>query len=398
MVRTVVVAGLVLIGTGLTWMAGTPAQSAETGRPAAVWADVEGTAEDILQRREEDWATTPGRYDPLDARSRSLNRLLDRAVERLSQGEAMETRDRIAALRTELAALEGDIAELRAGLAALPAERCDAAGTDASWVERQIACAFATSRTEQIQRIAEKRQRADAVAAQIDTLKNEFAERMAAIGIRLTPEQTDGLLRVATAGDLVAAHTVYENLRAVNDELQRATVADDESVDVARRYYGVYAVLLEVALHMHERFLDTVRHEHLPRLAAIAEEAAAARAEARALRARQTDAALAAQLDANVKALDTTLKAASLYRRTLNEQVGAMTAAWARVERQHAVAVNTWRTVRASSDMLAMMGESGRAFDSLLSLELPAPRAFDNVQLQREFERLTDRLVAEERG
>lgn len=401
-------AGMLLGGTGLvgtgSGVAGGasgpgPVVSAAAAEPpaGALWAELDDTADSILQRRQTDWSVSADRYRTVEERSYALNRLLDAALERLSDGEATGLRARIADLRQRLAAREAEIADLRAGMVALPAERCGAAGGDASWVGRQIACAFATSRADQAARIAEARRQADELTAAIETAKQEFSRSLEGLGIRLSVEQVDGLLRLATAGDVVAAHTVYDNLRRVNEELHRATVSSDESVEVARRYYGLYAVLLEVALHMHERFLDTVRNHHLPRLTAVEEEARAARAEAADMRRRERDGVLAAQLDANMKALDLTLQAASLYRRTLEEQVQAVTAAWKRVGRQRDVAVNTWRTVRASADMLAMMNESGRAFDALLTLELPPPRVFDNQQLKREFERLTDRLVAEKR-
>lgn len=404
MLRVILVGGLLAAGVALAGTAlGDAVRASAASEPGteertgALWADLDGTAGDILERRERDWTVSAGRYRAVEERSYALNRLLDEALDRLSDGEATGLRARVAELRQRQAGLEREIADLRAGMVALPAERCDAAGPDASWVGRQVACAFATSRADQAARIAEARRQADEVAAAIEQAKQDFTRSMGTLGIRLSADQVDGMLRLATAGDVVAAHTVYDNLRRVNEELQRATVGSDESVEVARRYYGFYTVLLEVALHMHERFLDTVRNHHLPRLTAVEEEARAARAEAANMRRRERDGVLSAQLDANMKALDLTLQAASLYRRTLEEQVQAVTAAWKRVGRQRDVAVNTWRTVRASADMLAMMSESGRAFDALLTLELPPPRVFDNQQLKREFERLTDRLVAEQR-
>ncbi|WP_029009749.1 hypothetical protein [Azospirillum halopraeferens] len=395
MLRTVLAAGLVAGGV----MLALNARSATGGGDGVdrLWAAVDGTAAAILDRREGDWRGPGSSYAPVGERSYTLNRLLDEAVDRLSQGSAADLRARIAGLRRDLAARESDVARLRAELAALPEDRCDAAGVDASFVARQVSCLFATSRGDQIERIAQARRDIGHMTEEIDRLTGAFAASLTDVGIELTPEQVDGLLRLATAENIVAAHTVYENLRQVNAELQRVTIASDESLEVARRYYGVYAVLLEVALHMHERFLDTVRHEHLPRLAGIEADARRARAEAARLLAREGEGPLSAQLDANLSALDTTLEAAGLYRQTLEEQSAAVSAAWERVARQRDVAVNTWRTVRASADMLAMMSETGRAFETLMDLQLPPPRAFANQQLEREFERLTARLVADRR-
>lgn len=392
-------AGLAMAGAGLVPAGGAAerggqAVATESTARQPTWSGISGVADDILSEREPAWSSRGASYEGPGAAPRALTRLLDRALAILATGPATELRARIAERQQDLARREARIAELRAGMTALPLDACTGAGPDASWVSRQVACQFGETRSDQAERIAEERRQADALAAAIDGDKAAFAAALADLGIHLTPEQVDGLLRLATAAAVVEAQAVYDTLRQVNDELQRATIASDESVEVARRYYGLHAVLLEVALHLHETFVQTVRDEHLPRLAAIEEEAAAARREAVGLRAREEDPALAGQLDANIKALDLTLKAAALYRDALEEQVRGMTAAWKRVARQREVAVNTWRTVRASADMLAMMSESGRAFDALLKLDLPAPRPFDNRQLEREFARLTDRLVA----
>lgn len=397
MVQRAMIGGLLAVGmavglavTGPGLKAAPAATGADT--TAGLWAELDGVADDILAQRSAEWI---GDDAGGGTRAGRLDRLLDRAVGILAGGDASDLRARIAERRRTLDRTDAEIATLRAGMAALPAERCDGAGPDASWVARRIACTFGSSRTDQAERIAQARRKASEIARQIDQDKAAFTEALARVGVQLTGEQVDGLLSLATSADIVGAQTVYENLRRVSAELERATIAADESVEVARRYYGVHAVLLEVALHMHETFVHRVRDEHLPRLAAIEAEAEAARREAAALRARERDAVLGAQLDANVRALDLTLKAAELYRKTLEDQAHAMAEAGRRVGRQRDVAVNTWRTVRASADMLAMMNENTRAFDILLTLDLPPPRSFDNRQLEREFERLTDRLMAD---
>jgi hypothetical protein len=388
MLRVMMAAVLLTVGVA----AAMSARGSDSLPAQAVWKDLGGTAGSILERRTEDWGQPGSGYLSLEERGRTLNHLLDRAVSTLARSDAVDTRKRIAELRERAAGHARHTAELRATLAALPEERCAGAGANANFLTRQVACAFATSRDDQARRIAESR-RAEAEAnAEADRLQSSFRDELARLGIELTPEQVDGLLRMATAEDVVAGQAVYDNLRRINEELQKATVAADESVEVARRYYGFYTVLLEVAMHLHERFLDKVRNEHMPRLAAIEEDARTARATAVGLHGRERTGALEVQLTANIKALDLTLKAAGLYRQTLNDQVKAMTEAWQRVARQHEVAVNTWRTVRASADMLAMMGETGRAFEVLMKLDLPAPRPFENQDLQREFGRLTQRL------
>lgn len=387
--RFAIRAGVALVGAALFVF------PAVAGPPDAsnLWARLSGPAESILERRQDAWTEDGPAYDRREQRSHRLNRLLDKAVAQLAVGDAVDIRRQIAERRTAITDHERRIADLRGAMAGLPEDSCDGAGPDASFIMRQIACVAAASRPAQRRRIAAEQQAITQAQGEIEALQARFVGSLAELGIPLTPEQADALLRVATAADIIGMHAVYANLRRVNDELLRATVEADETMEVARRYYGFYTVLLEVALHMHEAFLAKVREEHMPRLDTIARDAAAARADAERLRARARDLALRGQLDGNVKALDLTLKAVALYRQTLEGQERTIAESWRRIAQRHEVAVNTWRTVQASADILALMNESGRSFDTLLRLDVPALRPFDNLQLQREFDRLTKELT-----
>ena len=56
-------------------------------------------------------------------------------------------------------------------------------------------------------------------------------------------------------------------------------------------------------------------------------------------------------------------------------------------------AMNTYETVQLSSQVANAIREARRNFAALLELEVPDLRGFENVELQQEFERLTDRLL-----
>jgi len=62
------------------------------------------------------------------------------------------------------------------------------------------------------------------------------------------------------------------------------------------------------------------------------------------------------------------------------------------IERQHRVAVNTWRTVDVSSDLVSMMRTTGKAFDALMKLEIPPIRPFESQEMELEFQKITDTI------
>ncbi|MEO0652946.1 MAG: hypothetical protein AAFZ65_19885, partial [Planctomycetota bacterium] len=56
-------------------------------------------------------------------------------------------------------------------------------------------------------------------------------------------------------------------------------------------------------------------------------------------------------------------------------------------------AINTYDTVRVSSQVAEILRDSLNDLDALLELEVPKLRGFDNRELQEEFSRLTDELI-----
>ena len=97
-------------------------------------------------------------------------------------------------------------------------------------------------------------------------------------------------------------------------------------------------------------------------------------------------------LKANMEAQEFTLRAARDYRDYLLQQREQVATARKRLARDIAVAANTYETVKVSGDLVDLMQASQRLLDNLRSLEAPALRTFENLQMKREFERLTLRL------
>ncbi len=56
------------------------------------------------------------------------------------------------------------------------------------------------------------------------------------------------------------------------------------------------------------------------------------------------------------------------------------------------VAENTYETVKISGDLLRVMSSGEDLFGLLFELQVPTLRPFENLQVKREFEKLTTKL------
>jgi hypothetical protein len=94
-------------------------------------------------------------------------------------------------------------------------------------------------------------------------------------------------------------------------------------------------------------------------------------------------------LSANLRAQSLTLEAAKLYRRYLEEQRVDLAMAKKKLAPDLAAARNTYETVKVSSELIAMMKSGQNLFDTLKSLQIPELRVFENLEMKKEFQKLT---------
>lgn len=269
-------------------------------------------------------------------------------------------------------------------MATTPANPCAMADTLG-----QLTCHFSTSKSDLATQISELHSTVQQRQQQILTERDRFSADLQKIGLSISPAQVDGLLQMVTARDIVSLHAVYANLRSINGQLQQAAQAASATPAAIRRYYAIYTVLLEVAMHMHEEIYYKLQNTYLPRLNSLAAATANTLRQARALSASTSRAELSSQLQSNMTSLTATLRAAMLYRQSLQAQAGAVNASWKQLFEQHQVAVNSLRAASLSADLLAQMKASGNHLATLRQLDIPAIEGISNAAVQREFERLT---------
>lgn len=352
--------------------------------PRGAYSDLGTPVAQIISLRAPAWVSHSADYQPLPRRGGQLNALLSNVVDILTSGEVVDSRDRLLGLQASLQQSAIELQAAQKQLAYTPEQPC----ATAEMLDK-VTCHFVTTRAEQTDAIKDLQGTISQRQQQILGERDRFAADLVKIGITVKPEQVNTLLHMATANDLVSLHAVYANLRQLNGVLQAAASKADSSPASVRRYYGIYTVLLEVAMHMHEEIYFKLRDDYLPRLDALAGNAASAIKEARTMAADTTRSELKAQLATNLASLNTTLRAALLYRQALEAQAEAVNASWSRLYEQHNVAVNSFRTASLSANLLTQMQESGKHIATLQGLEIPPIDGLGNAALQREFDRLT---------
>lgn len=373
-------------------VADTPGDAASTTQPqtspAEIWERASPAIDLILNERAETRFAPVGPSD--SAPARRLAQMLDKAVDLLAVTDTENVRQRLRDAHAAIREKEKKIAGYRFSMASAPEGDDNPLRTA---IKDYLGIAPMTLTKGDYRRlIAGVEEEIRGLQDEIAGAKREFADGLRKIGVNLTDQQVEGLMSMVTGDDLVTMQAAFENMKAINQELLQATIRTDESLEVARRYYGIYAVMLEIAQYMHEDFIAKVDGSYLKKLGEIEERTRKLRGETAGLVRAERDPHLKKVLESNVAAQDLTLRAAQVYRQRLLEQKAKVQQSLSAVNRQLQVAVNTYRTVENSHDLVQLMRSTGKQFDQLMKLEIPTLRPFESIEMQNEFNRLSEEL------
>ncbi len=307
----------------------------------------------------------------------------------LDQAVGVLDSSKVTNLREEIRTLQRKLGKAREKLAAARRKRVSAPSEESLGLLDK-ANPFLTTREAYDQRIKETNKRIDRLKKRLEKKKRRFAEALRSMGLEVDRAAVDSLLGSVSGDDFVRMTVVFENIKKVTEQLQTLTEKSGEALDPAKRYYGMYMVLVKTMDHTQKTFIQRVREKHIPKLKTFVSRAKKNIQQAKRL--IETGKGRKKALRRNIQSNRTTRKAARLYIRYLQQQAERVARENKEVAKRLATAKNTYKTVKLSSDVATLIENGRKRFDKVMSLELPAFRAFENKRVREEVRRLTTKL------
>ena len=243
-------------------------------------------------------------------------------------------------------------------------------------------------------RIAKFEARRRALEEQRAKAVRKILAELEAIGLHLSGETVDKCIFTVNVGDLVDAAVVARHVGLVVEALGGQMKSQGGDVVAARRYYEMYAAMLEVQKTCFDEYVAKSRNgPWRAKLAAIREEAEKQRAAA--VRS-SVDGSFSARQQAvflkNAEVFETTLRAAAAYEAILDQHESVISDKADEVGKMLAVARNSLATVTLAGDFLALVQNAADSFDALVCLDIPPMELFDDAALQTEFAALNEKM------
>ncbi len=340
-----------------------------------VWEQMLPRLEEALQLTDEQPQLPESAWigrDRQDAAA-EVDQLLDEAIEILGISGAAEFRQQIRALEQRIAELRQEIATNRQLRVTAPREAL-----------------LQTTREGYDKEIEAAQQEIRELEVQLMQLRRRFAARLRESGLEVSELQLEFLLSTVVGDDIVRIGVAFENIKQITGQLEKLVEQSQEELAAARRYYGMYTVLLRVLDQMYLHLGQEIDGRYLPEIDRISERTEQLAVETRGLLESMPDREPA--LRQNQEAQQLTLRAAGLYHQYLQQQREEVLQAKARLEQEIRIARNTYETVKVSGELVSLVRTSHNLLETLKRMQVPKLRGFENLEMKREFERLTRQL------
>lgn len=311
-----------------------------------------------------------------------IDALIDDAVAMLDSSALADARNQVRLLQTNIREAHNELAEMRRKRVSAPLNE------ELGIVDK--ANPFLTTKEGYDEQIEATEGNIDDWENELEDQKETFANEMRRLGLKLDGDAVDSLLYSVSGDDFVDMTVVFDNVRAITEQLQTLTEESNEALDTAKRYYGMYVVMVRLVDNLQDKFVAQINEQHIPKLEEFAEQARGNIDEARKLiRKEQGNERI---LLSNIESNKTTEKAAQLYITYLQDHAEIVAAENKEIEKNLATALNTYKTVKLSSALAELMKSSRKDFDALMQLKVPYLREFRNEQIRSELQRMTEQL------
>ena len=299
---------------------------------------------------------------------------LDAAAGALGISSISDRRNRISDIRGEIKATREDLTVYQRKIISAPLKSYNPLAVTESGYQKKIDAA-----NEKIVLLEQT----------IDEEKIQLVQELQRIGMKLDAEKIDMLLESITGDEFVRVSIIFDNAKAFALELEKLTVQTGEDLEAAKKYYGVYLMLLKTVERLQNKFVENVDDVYYPKLEEFAEKAKQNIADAKRAINAGADATV---LENNIDSNQLTFDAAQSYKQVLAQQKHQMAVANLECKKSILTAENTYNTVALSKDVASLLATSRRAFDSISNLAVPDLRPFENLKMREAFGKLTEEL------
>ena len=342
--------------------------------PEGLWDEVHGELSEIAEKMQQQEVLPDSSLlsDDKQSNKKKIDKLLTRVLEVLEVTNVSERKQEYADLEDEIRQENVDIATYKEKMILAP-EKVD--GIDKVWTD---------TRADLKQKIADsqdkitklKQQQQDLLAA----IKEELLNRS---GIKLSDDQVYSLVVMVSGDSFVTLNSIFYNVKQLVGILEKFVAENQDYVNSVKKYYGMYAVLIQALEMAHDVEIQRIRDGYIPKLDEFRVRAQLATRDTKALLEKNKgNPQNTAILEQNLRAQAEVFTAAGAYKDYLSDYLQRLQESRKVIAGQLLVVMDTWKTTQLASGLLAVMQSSSAGLNDLVSMKLPSIKPLDVGRLK----------------
>lgn len=361
-------------------------EDGSTGYPdrAELWDEINIDLDEIAQKlQKQDSLPADSLFgEDRDSNRKKIDKMLTEVLEVLEVSNVSDRKQEYADLEEEIREKNTDIIALREKMVVAPVK---VEGVDKVWKNtvEDYKSKIAASEAE----IADLKVRQKNILA---TIKSELLERS---GIKLSDDQVYSLVVMVSGDSFITLNSIFYNIKQLVGILEELAESNQDYINTIKKYYGMYAVLVEALKLSHEVEIDKIKNDYLPKINEYRVRAQIASKDTKALIAKnQENPANLAMLKNNLRAQAEVYTAAGAYGQYLSDYLVSLESSKREIESQLVIVMDTWRTTQLASGLLAVMKSSSSGLKDLVSMELPSIKPLNIGRLKDQFSMISMEL------
>lgn len=241
----------------------------------------------------------------------------------------------------------------------------------------------------------------DALEVDVENLQDqqmaEIGKMMEAyenMGLDLSEQQVRFYLTSISGADMMNLSAVFENIRALNLQLEELVKQSPDDPEAARRYYGIHVTLIRTMLQAHVHVLERIDDLYLDRIKELEKGNDALMKETRGL-IRFAEEQHQGLLESSYRTQKVTAQALDLYRDHLKSVRDQVYEAKKALDQRFQVAMNAYQTIQIAATLAEEMQSAVKDLSALREMHLPALIPLNDEALQQKFNEITRELEGE---
>jgi len=222
-------------------------------------------------------------------------------------------------------------------------------------------------------------------------LLSEFTDNFATYNVKISIEQAEVLLSRIDSNDVIHMTSVFAITAELTKQFSEAKAASGESTATAQKYYAMYIGLLQLQELIQSKYVERMDGSYLPGVSHIKRDAEQLVAETQVLM-KNMPAEHLRSYESNLQSQEFTIEVASIYKNALMADRTRAIQAREIIRNLLRLAENTLKTVKIAADLVSIMKDSQGLYDEVMQLQTPSLVPFENLELKKEFQAVTEKL------